>query len=142
MTFFSDDFIGNSNQKHIYDAQNEYDALGAKLSANNIDIDSITEQAANFKVAVPSWGVGTGGTRFARFPGISEPRNIFEKLEDCSVINKLVRSTPGVSPHFPWDKVDDFSELSKFAKNLDLHFDAVNSNTFQDQNGQNLNMAV
>ena len=138
MTFFSDDFIGNSNQKHISDAQNEYDALGAKLSANNIDIDSITEQAANFKVAVPSWGVGTGGTRFARFPGISEPRNIFEKLEDCSVINKLVRSTPGVSPHFPWDKVDDFSELSKFAKNLDLHFDAVNSNTFQDQNGQNL----
>ena len=48
-----------------------------------------------FRVAVPSWGVGTGGTRFARFAGPGEPRNVFEKLEDCDVINQLVRVTPG-----------------------------------------------
>ena len=49
-----------------------------------------------FRVAVPSWGVGTGGTRFARFPIGGEPRNIFEKLEDCEVVFKVTRATPGI----------------------------------------------
>ena len=62
-------------------------------------------------MAVPSWGVGTGGTRFARFPNPGEPRNIFEKLEDCEAILKLVRTTPGISLHIPWDKPDHPAEL-------------------------------
>jgi L-rhamnose isomerase/sugar isomerase len=89
-------------------------------------------------VAVPSWGVGTGGTRFARFPGEGEPRDIYEKLEDCATIFKLVRSTPAVSLHIPWDKPDDAARLREFAAARGLHFDAMNSNTFQDQPGQKL----
>ena len=92
----------------------------------------------NFEVAVPTWGVGTGGTRFARFPGPGEPRGIFEKIEDCGVINQLTRATPSVSPHFPWDQVSDYAELRQFAASCELGFDAVNSNTFQDQRGQAL----
>ncbi|MDA8207313.1 MAG: rhamnose isomerase, partial [Thermaerobacter sp.] len=91
-----------------------------------------------FGVAIPSWGVGTGGTRFARFPGPGEPRNVFEKLEDCAVIQSLTSTTPTVSLHFPWDKADDFAALKKHATALNLKFDAVNSNTFQDQTGQRL----
>ena len=83
-------------------------------------------------------GVGTGGTRFARFPGPGEPRNVFDKLADCGVINTLTRLTPTVSPHFPWDKVKDYAELREAAKSHGLAFDAVNSNTFQDQAGQPL----
>ncbi len=69
----------------------------------------------DFAVAVPTWGVGTGGTRFARFPGPGEPRNIFDKLEDCGVIQQLSRATPKVSPHFPWDKVSDYTALRQAA---------------------------
>ena len=43
--------------------------------------------AVDFEVAVPSWGVGTGGTRFARFPGPGEPVDVFDKLDDCAVID-------------------------------------------------------
>jgi L-rhamnose isomerase len=64
---------------------------------------------------VPSWGVGTGGTRFARFPGRGEPRNVFEKMDDCGVINQLTRATPAVSLHFPWDKTSDVKELREQA---------------------------
>ena len=49
---------------------------------------TVTRAVANFRVAIPSWGVGTGGTRFGRFPGPGEPRNVFEKLEDCGVIHR------------------------------------------------------
>ena len=93
-------------------------------------------RVASFSVAVPSWGAGRGGTRFAKFPLAGEPTNIHEKLEDCAVINQLCRATPRVSTHFPWDKVSDYAGLRQEAAALGLGFDAVNSNTFQDQAGQ------
>ena len=84
-------------------------------------------------------GVSEQAGRVSRvFPGAGEPRNIFEKLEDCSTINQLVRATPAVSLHIPWDKPDDARELRDYAGSLGLGFDAMNSNTFQDQAGQKL----
>jgi L-rhamnose isomerase/sugar isomerase len=41
-----------------------------------------------------------------------------------------------VSPHFPWDFVSDYRALKEEATRFGLSFDAVNSNTFQDQPGQ------
>jgi L-rhamnose isomerase / sugar isomerase len=86
---------------------------------------------------IPSWGVGTGGTRFARFPGPGEPRDIFDKLDDCAVIHRLTAATPTVSLHIPWDKADP-KRTEGEGESLDLAFDAMNSNTFQDQPGQPL----
>ena len=61
-----------------------------------------------FAVAVPSWGVGVGGTRFAKFPIPGEPTGIFEKLEDCAVVQALGRAHARPSRRtFPWDKVAD-----------------------------------
>ena len=89
----------------------DYAALAGVLARRGQDIEKLTALAQTFAVAVPSWGAGTGGTRFARFPGVGEPRNVFEKLEDCAVINQLTQATPAVSLHFPWDKVSDTAAL-------------------------------
>ncbi len=132
----SDDFIADENKKSEEFLAEDLDYLAKKLKRSNIEIEKIVEKAQNFQVAVPSWGVGTGGTRFARFPGIGEPRSVYEKLEDCATINKLVRSTSAVSLHIPWDKPENVDELNAFAKARGLKFDAMNSNTFQDQVGQ------
>ena len=128
--------IAEKNNKLMPALQEDYDALANKLARDNIDIEAITAKAEEFQIAVPSWGTGTGGTRFARFPGLGEPRNIWEKLEDSAVINDLSQCTERVSPHFPWDKVDDFSELKQTSDSLGLKWDSINSNTFQDQPGQ------
>jgi L-rhamnose isomerase / sugar isomerase len=113
----------------------DYETLGEQLDRGGVAIDAIRDQAATFGVALPSWGVGTGGTRFARFPGRGEPRDIFDKLDDCAVIQQLTRATPTVSLHIPWDKADP-DRLKSAAERLGLGFDAMNSNTFQDQPGQ------
>jgi len=120
-------------QRH---ADTDYEYLGEQLARRNIDIDTIKSQVAAFGVAIPSWGVGTGGTRFARFPGQGEPRNVFDKLQDCGVIQQLARATPTVSLHIPWDKCSDWSELRQTATSYGLGFDAMNSNTFSDQKDQ------
>jgi L-rhamnose isomerase / sugar isomerase len=131
-----DSFIAGQNRKARDWVEADYEHLGKKLRRQNIDIETLTARAQSFRVAVPSWGVGTGGTRFARFPGPGEPRDIYEKLEDCGTIFKLVRSTPAVSLHIPWDKPDDATKMREFAAARSLSFDAMNSNTFQDQPGQ------
>jgi L-rhamnose isomerase / sugar isomerase len=132
----SADLIAEANSRELAALDDDYDSLGRKLARSGIGIDAIKERVAAFSVAVPSWGAGRGGTRFAKFPIAGEPTNIHEKLEDCAVINQLGRSTPRVSPHFPWDKVSDYAALREEAAALGLGFDAVNSNTFQDQPGQ------
>ncbi|RIY03322.1 L-rhamnose catabolism isomerase [Aureimonas flava] len=125
------DVIEASNAKLRADHEADYAALGERLARRGVSIDAVTRQVAGFSVAVPSWGVGTGGTRFARFPGPGEPRGIFEKLDDCAAIHDLGRATPTVSLHFPWDRADP-ADLRAKAAELGLGFDAMNSNTFQD----------
>ena len=132
----SAELIAEQNAAGLDALHEDYAALGRQLARRGVGIDAIKARVADFSVAVPSWGAGRGGTRFAKFPIAGEPTNIHEKLEDCAVINQLSRATPRVSPHFPWDKVSDYAALREEAASLGLGFDAVNSNTFQDQPGQ------
>jgi L-rhamnose isomerase/sugar isomerase len=127
--------IEAQNAARMTALQEDYDALGAALARRGVDIEAVTAKVAAYGVAVPSWGVGTGGTRFARFPGPGEPRDVFDKLDDCGVIHQLTRATPSVSLHIPWDKAPP-ADLKAKAKEVGLGFDAMNSNTFQDQPGQ------
>jgi L-rhamnose isomerase/sugar isomerase len=132
------DVISADNGRREASLHSDYSALGERLARSGIDIEKIKAKAAAFSVAVPSWGVGTGGTRFARFPGEGEPRHIFDKLDDCGVIHALTGATPRVSLHIPWDKFADPGELKEKAQSLGLGFDAMNSNTVQDSPGQAL----
>lgn len=129
------DVIASANEKARAALKSDYAALGEQLSRRGIDIDAVKMKVAAFGVAVPSWGVGTGGTRFARFPGPGEPHNIFDKMDDCGVIQQLTGATPSVSLHIPWDKADPAALKAK-AEETGLTFDAMNSNTFQDQPNQ------
>lgn len=134
----SAEFVASENHKAGAALAEDYTALGRQLERRGISIEAMTQRAMTYSVAVPTWGVGTGGTRFARFPGPGEPRHIHDKLEDCGVIHQLMRCTDTVSPHIPWDKVSDYNALRQEAAQYGLGFDAVNSNTFQDQKGQKL----
>jgi L-rhamnose isomerase/sugar isomerase len=133
---FTDLHIQESNARAASALAEDYDHLSHQLARRDVDIERLVQRAMAFRVAVPSWGVGTGGTRFARFPLEGEPRNIFEKLEDCEVVFKATRVTHGISLHIPWDKPENAAELRSFAASRGLFFDSMNSNTFQDQPGQ------
>jgi len=136
MAHIAKSVIDAHNDSLLRHVRSDYDHLGEQLSRRDIDIETVRTQVARFGVAIPSWGVGTGGTRFARFPGLGEPRHVFDKLQDCGVIQQLARATPTVSLHIPWDKCSDWSELRQAAADQGLSFDAMNSNTFSDQKDQ------
>ena len=102
------------------------------------DVNDLLQKLVDFQVAIPSWALGTGGTRFGRFPGGGEPRNLEEKIEDIGLLHALNRSSGAISLHIPWDIPENASHIKALAAHNGLKFDAMNSNTFQDQPGQEL----
>jgi L-rhamnose isomerase/sugar isomerase len=100
--------------------------------------DDILEKLMAFQVAIPSWALGTGGTRFGRFGGGGEPGTLEEKIEDVGLLHALTRSSDSISLHIPWDIPSDAKNIKVIAAQHGLRFDAMNSNTFQDQRDQKL----
>jgi L-rhamnose isomerase/sugar isomerase len=132
----SDERIAEHNRTRLSALADDYAHLGARLARRGVDIETLTRIAMDFRVALPSWALAAGGTRFARFAAPGEPRTILEKVEDCAVIQALVRVAPALSIHIPWDRPDSPAELRRFAQACGLHIESTNSNTFQDQPGQ------
>ncbi len=130
------DDIATYNDSSANDHERDLEAISERLDRRGIDAEAVIDRIGTFEVAVPSWALGTGGTRFGRFPIEGEPRNVYEKMDDTAVIQKLTRATPRVSLHIPWDEPDDVDRLKAHADDRGLGFDAVNSNTFQDQPDQ------
>jgi L-rhamnose isomerase/sugar isomerase len=106
---------------------------------DSLDVDrSVIDKLAAFQIAIPSWALGTGGTRFGRFPGGGEPRSLEEKIEDVGLLHALNQSSGAISLHIPWDIPADAKKIRDLATSFGLVFDAMNSNTFQDQGNQKL----
>jgi L-rhamnose isomerase/sugar isomerase len=100
------------------------------------DAEGAVAKLMAFQVAIPSWALGTGGTRFGRFSGPGEPGSLEQKLDDVGLLHALNASSGAISLHIPWDIPRDYAAIRRQASELGIAFDAVNSNTFQDQPGQ------
>jgi L-rhamnose isomerase/sugar isomerase len=126
--------IDEHNQSLSEEHQRRFDFVASEIN----DVESVLEKLEEFQVAIPSWALGTGGTRFGRFGGGGEPRNLEEKIEDIGLLHSLNRSGGAISLHIPWDIPENASHIKALAAQNDLKFDAMNSNTFQDQPDQKL----
>ncbi|KAB7727079.1 sugar isomerase [Rudanella paleaurantiibacter] len=130
------------NPQYIADHnQLRSDSHRSKLSywANEVEkAEFVIQKLIDFQIAIPSWALGTGGTRFGRFSGGGEPRSLEEKIDDVGLLHALNRSSGAISLHIPWDIPKDVAAIRQQAGSHGLAFDAVNSNTFQDQSDQPL----
>src|SRR5690606_7744446 len=98
--------------------------------------EDVISKLERFQIAIPSWALGTGGTRFGRFSGKGEPGSLEQKIEDVGLLHALNRSSGAISLHIPRDIPQDAAKIKTLAASYGLVFDALNSNTFQDQPGQ------
>jgi L-rhamnose isomerase/sugar isomerase len=126
--------IQEHNQSLLPGHKKQFDFVAEELN----DLPRIIDKLIAFQIAIPSWALGSGGTRFGRFPGGGEPRNLEEKIEDVGLLHALNQSGGAISLHIPWDIPRDAHAIKTLAARHGLKFDAVNSNTFQDQPDQTL----
>jgi L-rhamnose isomerase/sugar isomerase len=126
--------IAEFNQSLITEHHRKFEYAAAEIK----NVEAVIQKLIDFNVAIPSWALGTGGTRFGRFSSPGEPRSLEEKMEDVGLLHALNQSSGAVSLHIPWDIPKDYKAIKFLAAQLGLKFDAVNSNTFQDQQDQEL----
>ncbi|GAA3654743.1 sugar isomerase [Flavivirga jejuensis] len=121
------------NNKSLESHQERFDFLSNSLVKKEVNIDNIISKVKDFQVAIPSWALGAGGTRFGRFSYYGEPSNLEQKIQDVGILHALTQTAGAISLHIPWDIPEDYKAIKELANSLDIKFDAVNSNTFQDQ---------
>ncbi|MCW1804056.1 L-rhamnose isomerase [Brachybacterium squillarum] len=92
----------------------------------------VARDLREFTIEVPSWGYGNSGTRFKVFGTPGTPRDPFEKIADAAQTHAFTGSSPRVSLHHPWDRVEDVAALRSYAEGLGVQLGMINSNTFQD----------
>ena len=126
--------IESHNSDLVAAHQRKLDFISSEILGSAAIIDKLVD----FQIAIPSWALGTGGTRFGRFSSGGEPRNIEEKIEDIGLLHKLNGASGAISLHIPWDTADNPTAIKALAAQHGLRFDAMNSNTFQDQADQEL----
>lgn len=128
--------LDSLNQEKIQKHQDHFKFLGDQLTNQGIDVEKTIKKIQDFQVAIPSWALGAGGTRFGRFSYGGEPGNLEEKIKDIGIIHTLTQAAGAVSLHIPWDIPKDPKAIKELADSYGILFDAVNSNTFQDQEDQ------
>ncbi|TDD93472.1 TIM barrel protein [Flavobacterium cellulosilyticum] len=124
--------IASHNDDLLQSHQNKLIFTASEIA----ETENIIKKLIDFQIAIPSWALGTGGTRFGRFPGGGEPRSLEEKMEDVGLLHALNNSSGAISLHIPWDIPSDYNAIKALAAQHNLKFDAVNSNTFQNQANQ------
>ncbi|MCR9228370.1 MAG: sugar isomerase [Flavobacteriaceae bacterium] len=128
--------LNNINDEHKIQHSRNFDFLAERLTKKGIEVETIVSSLSEFQVAVPSWALGAGGTRFARFSYQGEPSSLEQKIDDVGILHALTQTAGAISLHIPWDIPKDYTAILERANALGLKFDAVNSNTFQDQINQ------
>ena len=125
--------LDSTNKKDVSEHNERFDFLANTISKNGQDVDAIVKKLQDFQVAIPSWALGAGGTRFGRFGFKGEPANLGQKIEDVGILHSLTQTAGAISLHIPWDVPEDYKAIRELAVSHNIVFDAVNSNTFQDQ---------
>ncbi|MCW3818158.1 L-rhamnose isomerase [Micromonospora sp. DR5-3] len=94
--------------------------------------DRVKQALRTQRIETPSWAYANSGTRFKVFAQEGVPRNPYEKIADAAVVHRLTGVAPTVALHIPWDRVDDYADLAKYAADQGVALGAINANVFQD----------
>jgi L-rhamnose isomerase/sugar isomerase len=99
--------------------------------ADNAD-NAVLARLRRLELETPSWGYGNSGTRFHVYPWPGAARTVWERIADAALVHTLTGCCPSVAIHVPWDRVDDWGELRRYAGEQGIRIGAVNPNLFGD----------
>jgi L-rhamnose isomerase/sugar isomerase len=97
-----------------------------------IDVAAVQARLRQQQIETPSWAYGNSGTRFKVFAQAGVPRTVREKIDDAAQVHAFTGVAPSVALHIPWDRVDDYAGLAKYAQDAGIRLGTINANVFQD----------
>jgi L-rhamnose isomerase/sugar isomerase len=94
--------------------------------------DALLDRLRRLEIETPSWGYGNSGTRFHVYPWPGAARTVEERIADAALVHRLTGCCPKVALHIPWDEVDDYMALRRYAEDEGVRIGAINPNLFND----------
>ncbi len=115
--------------------EKQFELLGNTLTDKGIDVDSVVEALKQQVIELPSWAVGNSGTRFGVFTEDGAARHIWDKIDDCAEIQRVVGVCPVMASHVLWDVTEDgrYEPVKSYAAERGLKIGTVHPNTFMGQ---------
>jgi len=95
-------------------------------------VADVQAQLRRQQIETPSWAYGNSGTRFKVFAQPGVPRTVTEKIDDAAQVHTFTGIAPSIALHIPWDQVDDYAALAKYAAKAGVRLGTINANVFQD----------
>jgi L-rhamnose isomerase / sugar isomerase len=95
-----------------------------------MDEHDVRTRLAALEIETPSWGYGNSGTRFHVYPWPGAARTVHERIADAALVHRLTGCCPSVALHIPWDAVEDYASLRRYAEEEGVRLGAINPNLF------------
>ena len=80
MMTINSEILGSSEHEQRKIHAERFNVLKGQLEQDGINVESLVQELMALEIEVPSWALGTGGTRFGRFPIGGEPANLYQKI--------------------------------------------------------------
>ncbi len=115
--------------------EKQFEILGNILAEKGIDAAAVLNSLRNQVIELPSWAVGNSGTRYGVFREDGAARDIWDKIDDCSEIQRVIGVCPVMASHVLWDVTEDgrYEPVKEYAQKRGLTIGTVHPNTFMGQ---------
>jgi len=115
--------------------ERQYDLLAHLLTDQGVDIPATIAALTQQVIELPSWAVGNSGTRYGVFRQAGAAQTIWDKIEDCAELQRVLGVCPVMASHVSWDVTDDgrFEPVRDYAAERGLRIGTVHPNTFMGQ---------
>lgn len=109
--------------------------LEEELQKRGLDIKATKQAMKQLVIELPSWAVGNSGTRYGTFRDKGAARSVWDKIDDCAQIQRVLGICPVMASHVLWDVTDDgkYTPVREYAESKGLRIGTVHPNTFAGQ---------
>ena len=89
-------------------------------------------RGSRLEIETPVVGLRQLGHPLPRVPVAGRRSDVHERIDDAALVHRLTGCCPSVALHIPWDRVDDWAALRRYAQEQGVRLGAINPNTFGD----------
>jgi L-rhamnose isomerase/sugar isomerase len=102
------------------------------LAQKALDVEQIKRSIKGMVVELPSWAVGNSGTRYGTFRDKGAARTVWDKIDDCAEIQRVLGICPVMASHVNWDVTEDgrYGPVREYAEQKGMRIGTVHPNTF------------
>ncbi|MEG0257423.1 MAG: TIM barrel protein [Christensenella sp.] len=116
-------------------SDNRFKETASRLTDKGINVKEVISALKAQVIELPSWAVGNSGTRYGTFREEGSARTIWDKIDDCAEIQRVLGICPVMASHVAWDVTEtgEYTPVRTYAEERGLAIGTVHPDVFSKQ---------